>query len=386
MVDTQGNGRRPGRPGDLIQAVRGNQSPTGHFRSPSEASSPGLADSISASNEQACELCGSASRTRTASESSLATGPTSRVTRTCAPLWPTPTAGDYRGSRNATARRPNGNGQHNSGTTLTDALILAGELAMPETGVWPEGPLSCPCRCHTSMSSPAGSPAKTSPTPDVEKASQEHARVYGPTTHDSFANYDPATSSWKTSQLSLLEDYTSFSGTWPRAGMTRNGTAYRLVPSAPLTAATESGSLPTPAATSYGWNQGGSAGRTGPIRPSLEAMARHGLWPTPEASDGTGGRVAKELGGTRPSGSKRAITLATAVAQQWPTPTANRWDGLQSHGRNAISGSLNPTWVEWLMGFPTGWTDLEPSVTPSSPKSPNTSASGSSNGRPHDAS
>jgi DNA (cytosine-5)-methyltransferase 1 len=22
-------------------------------------------------------------------------------------------------------------------------------------------------------------------------------------------------------------------------------------------------------------------------------------------------------------------------------------------------GSLNPTWVEWLMGFPTGWTDLK---------------------------
>lgn len=21
-------------------------------------------------------------------------------------------------------------------------------------------------------------------------------------------------------------------------------------------------------------------------------------------------------------------------------------------------GKLNPTWVEWLMGFPTGWTDL----------------------------
>ena len=27
-------------------------------------------------------------------------------------------------------------------------------------------------------------------------------------------------------------------------------------------------------------------------------------------------------------------------------------------------GSLNPTWVEWLMGFPAEWTDLEPSETP----------------------
>jgi hypothetical protein len=26
-------------------------------------------------------------------------------------------------------------------------------------------------------------------------------------------------------------------------------------------------------------------------------------------------------------------------------------------------GKLNPTWVEWLMGFPTGWTDLKDSET-----------------------
>ena len=52
-----------------------------------------------------------------------------------------------------------------------------------------------------------------------------------------------------------------------------------------------------------------------------------------------------------------------------PTPTANRRDGLQSHGVNVVSGSLNPTWVEWLMGFPLMWTALDPSVTPSSRKS-----------------
>jgi DNA (cytosine-5)-methyltransferase 1 len=29
-----------------------------------------------------------------------------------------------------------------------------------------------------------------------------------------------------------------------------------------------------------------------------------------------------------------------------------------------IGGKLNPTWVEWLMGFPIGWTSLEDSETP----------------------
>jgi hypothetical protein len=43
--------------------------------------------------------------------------------------------------------------------------------------------------------------------------------------------------------------------------------------------------------------------------------------PTPEASDATGGRTATELGGTRTSGTKRAITLGAAVSPRLlPTP------------------------------------------------------------------
>ncbi len=36
----------------------------------------------------------------------------------------------------------------------------------------------------------------------------------------------------------------------------------------------------------------------------------------------------------------------------------------------AVNGTLNPTWVEWLQGFPLGWTDLDASATQSFPKSP----------------
>ena len=38
--------------------------------------------------------------------------------------------------------------------------------------------------------------------------------------------------------------------------------------------------------------------------------------------DGSGGRVSSEVGGTRPSGVKRSITLATAVDKLLPTPVA----------------------------------------------------------------
>jgi len=46
--------------------------------------------------------------------------------------------------------------------------------------------------------------------------------------------------------------------------------------------------------------------------------------------------------------------------------------------RTQVSGVLNPEWVEWLMGFPAGWTDCGDSVTPSSPRSPSTSDGSSS--------
>jgi DNA (cytosine-5)-methyltransferase 1 len=32
-----------------------------------------------------------------------------------------------------------------------------------------------------------------------------------------------------------------------------------------------------------------------------------------------------------------------------------------SQSVHPTSGQLNPTWVEWLMGWPLGWTDLKPS-------------------------
>lgn len=37
----------------------------------------------------------------------------------------------------------------------------------------------------------------------------------------------------------------------------------------------------------------------------------------------------------------------------WPTPSG---DGLQTK----VVGQLNPDWVELLMGWPKGWTSLEP--------------------------
>src|SRR5690242_12188314 len=55
------------------------------------------------------------------------------------------------------------------------------------------------------MSSAAVSPARTSRAPASRWGSLENALASGSNTPASFANYDPASSSWKTSQHCLLE-------------------------------------------------------------------------------------------------------------------------------------------------------------------------------------
>jgi hypothetical protein len=96
------------------------------------------------------------------------------------------------------------------------------------------------------------------------------------------------------------------------------------------------------------------------------------LWPTPDA---TPRGATPNFTGKRPSGHKESFNLQTA-AKMWPTPTTRDHKGANSdehlakargyHDQlpNAVkmeghsSGSLNPAWVEWLMGFPAGWTNL----------------------------
>jgi DNA (cytosine-5)-methyltransferase 1 len=74
------------------------------------------------------------------------------------------------------------------------------------------------------------------------------------------------------------------------------------------------------------------------------------FWPTPNASDVT-------------KWSHQSLSERLEKGQQVRLNTAVAPAGGQG-------GSLNPTWVEWLMGFPEGWTDLKPSETPSSRRSP----------------
>jgi len=124
----------------------------------------------------------------------------------------------------------------------------------------------------------------------------------------------------------------------------RNGTAYRLPPLTHPTSVIASGSSQL-WPTVHGFSADGKT--NGPSGNELGRAVNRSLWPTPKAS-AAGPDLAKL------DRSSTGISLQTAVAL-WPTPTSTRRSGLQSHGQNAILGSLNAEWVELLMGIPLGY-------------------------------
>lgn len=228
-----------------------------------------------------------------------------------------------------------------------------------------------------SMQSAEASHAKTLARLASVRGSTGNAAVYGLNTPDLLANYDLASSSWRTSQHCLVEGLTVFSETWPRSGMMRNGTAFRLQPLVPLTGGTASGLWPTPACSTNSMFLESNAAE----RNSMSLASAVHYVPTPTARDWKGSTITKN----HPRGFNAGLA---DYVKLWPTPQAsdNRDRGNLSNRsiqRRALigkqlmlsqvvsdkSGQLNPPWVEWLMGFPTEWTVCEHSATPLSRKS-----------------
>jgi hypothetical protein len=101
-------------------------------------------------------------------------------------------------------------------------------------------------------------------------------------------------------------------------------------------------------------------------------VAMRQTFPTPAARDWRSEKCSPEFLAERLA-HPRGKTLAF-VATIYPTPIANRWSGLQSHGVNVVTGLLNPAWVAWLMGYPPEWISCAASAIPSSHKSPRRSS------------
>jgi len=191
----------------------------------------------------------------------------------------------------------------------------------------------------------AGFPARTSAQQDTAQASPAIDQDSGLKWQGLLGKYDPATRSWKTAQCSLLADLEQFLEIWPRWGLMRDGVSYQQQTLVRHTSENESGLL----------------------------------LPTPDTSNRDNKKVVFDKNATSQSGRSLATyartfpTLATLDykgANSFKTTTEKIFQGKRAHmgqlpnaimmgEQTAIGGHLNPTWVEWLMGWPLGWTDLK---------------------------
>jgi hypothetical protein len=184
----------------------------------------------------------------------------------------------------------------------------------------------------------AGFHAKTSRQQEKAQELKESDQECGSTWRGSFAKYDQDSSLWRTHQCSFLGDLEPFSETWPQWGLMRDGECWEQRTLEQTIRGTESGLSPQ-------------------------------TWPTPRSCSAMAATITPESAWNE----KRNPNLETIVGRvQYPTPTAHNAKECASpseYNRNTptlathAGGKLNPMWVEWLMGWPLGHTDLKPLET-----------------------
>ena len=87
---------------------------------------------------------------------------------------------------------------------------------------------------------------------ETELESQKNPdRVFFTNSCESYAWYDQDSLSWKTWQQSLITDWTSFSESFPKQGTMQNGQLYLRVHWEPVIEEVDGGALPTPTARDY---------------------------------------------------------------------------------------------------------------------------------------
>ena len=224
----------------------------------------------------------------------------------------------------------------------------------------------------------------------------------GRTLPDSLAYYDRATRSWKMSQGSLLPmeemPLEKWSAIWPRSGMTVSGTLYPRPTLVRPTSANVSGLWPSPYAHDPGFNpdtlkpvdkEGNTPEHPNQrwYHPTTGRLVQKGLtqvaqiWPTPTALDDrvTRTTMGRGLDNLTLQGAVAGISESDRKrhAKRWPPPQASdprdrgnlATPAIQrrlSRGKQLMlsmvvshdSGRLNPEWVEWLMGYPIGFSGL----------------------------
>ena len=212
----------------------------------------------------------------------------------------------------------------------------------------------------------AGFHAKTLAQQEKEQELMESEAGCGEKWRASFVRYDHDSSLWRTHQCSLLGDLEQFLETWPQWGLMRDGECWEQRTLEQTIRGTESGLSPNGVDSFHTPNTTGLDGGSN-SRKALKKRQEN--WPTPDANCGKRG-TQPEWTPKRKSGQPAEYTINQAVRDKmYPTPTCHNAKECASpseYNRNTptlethAGGKLNPMWVEWLMGWPLGHTDLKP--------------------------
>ncbi len=205
-------------------------------------------------------------------------------------------------------------------------------------------------------SSQVASPVNRFPTQESD-LEQTIPATCGPQLSSAFASFDPATRCWRMSQGWLLADISGPSWeTWPKAGYVLNGEFYPQPNWERRISEIGSGLLHSP--TAYDAND---------VKRTPEGWAKRAAFRQSIGRD----HIA-------PAGLSEQIWLqennVPLKISMWRTPSASviepKSNVVKLTGRtpqdpqvglaDQVGGQLNPDWVEWLMGWPIGWTSLEP--------------------------
>ncbi len=238
--------------------------------------------------------------------------------------------------------------------------------------------------------------AKTSQSQVEAKASRRRqGLVYSMNSSESYAWYDQDSSSWKTSQRSLITGWTSFLESFTRQGTMQNGHVFQRRWLEPVTKEIDGGLsdiLPTPNTMDHlpqrspeslkRQMEGSRKGRTKlanlreAVNPETQRLF-NSMLPTPTVCNDS-----IYYDNSPNKDKRRSKGLATHVIDQLPTPRASEWKGCGQVGSKSsldwekkgyLSGvmnetcspqtgeatHLNPSFVEEMMGYPIGWTDLK---------------------------